>query len=115
VYPGRFEFEPVEGRPVMAAFDGGTVTSDAGALSPGRADRSIGLARRLAGCFTDKRSAERTEHRLPAMVGQRVFAIAPGSAAVSRFSGVNHLEGRPGRGSILEPTFGRNRFGGTPR
>jgi hypothetical protein len=29
---GLFDFAPVEGRQVIAAFDGGVITSDAGAL-----------------------------------------------------------------------------------
>ncbi len=31
-----FEFVPVEGRPVVAAFDGGSITSDAGATAAWR-------------------------------------------------------------------------------
>jgi hypothetical protein len=34
--PNFFEFEPVEGRKLIAAFDAGPVTSDAGALLLGR-------------------------------------------------------------------------------
>jgi hypothetical protein len=30
--PEQLHFAPVEGRPVAAAFDGGAITSDAGAL-----------------------------------------------------------------------------------
>ena len=37
--PTLFDFAPVEGRAVVAAFDGGAITSDAGALLLG-ADRS---------------------------------------------------------------------------
>src|SRR5436189_1174 len=36
-----FGFAPVEGREVVAAFDGGAITSDAGALLLGAADRAI--------------------------------------------------------------------------
>jgi hypothetical protein len=39
--PDLFEFVPVEGRPVVAAFDGGSITSDAGALQLGATDRAI--------------------------------------------------------------------------
>jgi len=52
--PGLFEFARVEGRAVMASFDDGRMTSDAGAVLLG-ADRVIGLTPRLAGCFTDTR------------------------------------------------------------
>ena len=38
-----FEFAPVEGRAVVAGFDGGAVTADAGALLLGATDRAIRL------------------------------------------------------------------------
>ena len=73
-----FEFARVEGRCVVAAFDGGKITSDAGALLLGASDRAIGLIDRLASCFTDSRSPEQVEHTVATMVGQRVFGIALG-------------------------------------
>ena len=50
-----FGYEVVEGRQVVAAFDGGEVTSDAGALLLGATDRAIGLVTRFAACFDDGR------------------------------------------------------------
>jgi len=44
-----FAFASVEGRRVEATFDGGAVTSDAGALLLGATDRAIGLIERLDG------------------------------------------------------------------
>ena len=43
-----FGFAPVEGREVVAAFDGGAFTSDAGALLLGATDRAIGMMKRFA-------------------------------------------------------------------
>ena len=73
-----FEFAPVEGRRVVASFDGGTITSDAGALLLGGTDRAIRLTERFASCFTDTRAAELVEHSVATMVTQRVFGIALG-------------------------------------
>jgi hypothetical protein len=73
-----FEFAPVEGRRVAAAFDGGAITSDAGALSLGKTDRAIGLIDRFAACFTDARRAELVEHQVSTLMMQRVFGIALG-------------------------------------
>ena len=42
-----FGFVPVERRAVVAGFDGGQMTSDAGALLLGATDRAIGLVKRL--------------------------------------------------------------------
>src|SRR5438132_1657452 len=73
-----FGFAPIEGRAVVAAFDGGMMTSEAGAMLLGAADRTIGLVARFAGCFTDHRAADLVEHPVASLVGQRVFGIALG-------------------------------------
>ena len=76
--PDLFGFAPVDGRAVVAAFDGGAVTSDAGALLLGATDRAIGLIRRFAACFQDARCPALIEHEVVTLVGQRVFGIALG-------------------------------------
>jgi hypothetical protein len=68
----------VERRRVVAAFDGGTVSSDAGALLLSRTDEAIGLIDRLAGCFVDERRADAIEHTVRTLLGQRVFGMALG-------------------------------------
>jgi hypothetical protein len=73
-----FGFEAVEGRQVVAAFDGGRITSDAGALLLGTANRAIGLVGRVAGCFADGRAPELVEHSVETMVMQRIVGIALG-------------------------------------
>ena len=73
-----FEFAPVAGRRVVAAFDGGAITSDAGSLLLGQADRAIRLTERFAACFTDGRAAELVEHQVTTLVMQRVIGIALG-------------------------------------
>jgi Transposase DDE domain group 1 len=73
-----FDFAPVEGRRVVAAFDGGTMTSEAGAMLLGAADKQIRMIERFAGCFTDHRAADLVEHSVAGLVGQRVFGIALG-------------------------------------
>lgn len=76
--PDQFDFARVEGRRVVAGFDGGAVTSDAGALLLGATERAINLVGRLADCFLDARKPELVEHQVATLVGQRVFAIALG-------------------------------------
>jgi hypothetical protein len=73
-----FGFVPVEGRKVVAGFDGGTMTSEAGAMLLGATDKQIRLVERFAGCFTDYRAADLVEHTVSGLVGQRVFGIALG-------------------------------------
>jgi hypothetical protein len=75
---GQFEFEGFDGRRVVAAFDGGAVTSDAGTVLLREADRAIGLIERVAACFIDHRDVEQVIHALPTLIGQRIVAIALG-------------------------------------
>jgi hypothetical protein len=76
--PDLFGFARVEGRAVVASFDGGTLTSDAGGLLLGATDRAIRLVDRFAACFSDSRSAALIEHEVRTLVGQRVFGLALG-------------------------------------
>ena len=76
--PARFEFPPVAGRRVEASFDGGAITSDAGALLLGQTDRAVRLIEQFAGAITDRRTPELVEHRVETLAMQRVFGIALG-------------------------------------
>jgi hypothetical protein len=72
------EFTGFKGRSVVAAFDGGSITSDAGALLLGETDRAIGLVERFSACFRDRRRPDLIEHDVRTLVMQRVFGIALG-------------------------------------
>jgi hypothetical protein len=85
-----FGFAPVEGREVVAAFDGGAITSDAGALLLGATDRAIGMVKRFAACFHDERRAHLIEHEVVTLVGQRVFAIALGYEDLNDHDDLRH-------------------------
>lgn len=73
-----FEFAPVENRAVVASFDGGRITTDAGALLLGATDRVIDLTRRFAACFKDRRNGDFVEHSVRTLVMQRIVGIALG-------------------------------------
>jgi hypothetical protein len=73
-----FEFESHFHRAVVASFDGGALSSDAGALLLRQVDRRMGFLRRLAACFTDFRSPWLTEHGVEQMLAQRVYGLALG-------------------------------------
>jgi hypothetical protein len=73
-----FGFASVEGRRVEAAFDGGSISSNAGALLLGATDWAVRLVGRFAECFRDSRPAALVEHEVRTLVGQRVFGVALG-------------------------------------
>src|SRR5262245_2154064 len=76
--PDLFGFVAVERRRVVASFDGGSMTSDAGGLLLRATDRALGLVDRFAQCVGDRRDATLIEHTVAALVGQRVFGLALG-------------------------------------
>ena len=86
----QFEFEGFERRRVVAAFDGGAVTSDGGALLLRHTDRAIGLIERVAACFHDGREQDQVIHTLPALVGQRIVGIALGYEDVNDHDELRH-------------------------
>ena len=73
-----FDFGTVEGRAVVSAFDGGVISSDAGAVLLGATDKAVRLVDRFAACFRDGRNGELIEHTLPTLIGQRLFAMMLG-------------------------------------
>lgn len=73
-----FEFQGLFARDVVARFDGGTITSDAGGLLLREADRRLNLLERLSGCFWDARDPELVKHPLAQMLAQRVYGLALG-------------------------------------
>jgi hypothetical protein len=86
----QLEFEDFDGRKVIAAFDGGAITSDAGAVLLRQTDRAIGLFDRMAACFIDRRNPDCTVHGLRSLIGQRVTAIALGYEDVDDHDTLRH-------------------------
>ena len=76
--PPSYAFHPLGNRDVLACFDGGRITSDAGALLLREVDAKFGFLASFAACFTDHRDAESIEHPLVDLLKQRVFGICLG-------------------------------------
>ena len=74
----EFEFERHFSRSVVARFDGGTMTSDGGALLLRRAARRLKLLGRAAACFCDRRHPAYVEHSVEQLIAQRVYGLALG-------------------------------------
>jgi Transposase DDE domain group 1 len=87
---GQLLFEGFEGRRVVGAFDGGAVTSNAGATLLREADLAIGLTAKVARCFRDGRAGELVVHRIETLVAQRVHAIALGYEDINDHDELRH-------------------------
>ena len=69
---------PVGDKAVVARFDGGRLSSDAGVLALREVEHRLGVAERLAGCLVDPRQPQRVEHRLAEIIRFRMLMIAAG-------------------------------------
>ena len=73
-----FDFQPLEKRELRGGFDGGAITSDAGALLLREVEAKTTIIGRFADCFTDHRAPELIEHPVGHLVAQRVYGLALG-------------------------------------
>src|SRR3954467_7169594 len=73
-----FGFEACGKREIVARFDGGTISSDGGALLLRQTDKRLNLLPRLAECFLDGRNQKQVDHPIEEMVAQRVYGLALG-------------------------------------
>jgi hypothetical protein len=73
-----FGFKACGSREIVARFDGGTISSDGGALLLRQTDQRLNLLPRLADCFLDGRNQDQVEHSIQEMLAQRIYGIALG-------------------------------------
>ena len=73
-----FDFQRLASREVTARFDGGTITSDAGALLLRELEEKTGIIRRFAQGFEDFRDPDLAEFSVLELLKQRIFALCLG-------------------------------------
>ena len=72
------EFHSLNQRKVIAQFDGGNITSDAGILLLREVEKRTGLIAGLSECFTDYRDARWIEHTVEELLGERLYGMCLG-------------------------------------
>jgi hypothetical protein len=76
--PTLFSFQDLGQREVVAAFNGGKVTSDGGGLLLREVEAKFGFIAQFARCFTDHRDPEAIEHSVVDLLKQRIFGLCLG-------------------------------------
>src|ERR1700726_2478064 len=71
-------FPAIERKKVVAAFDGGRITSDGGVLLLGAVERQLGIADTLAPLISDPRNPLYVTHSVTDILRARILAIACG-------------------------------------
>ena len=71
-------FQEIEGRAVVAAFDGGQISSDGGSLLLRQIEQGRSYIREFASHFHDGRDQRFVEHPVEQLIGQRVYGLCLG-------------------------------------
>jgi len=72
------ELSQVKGKSIIADFDGGNISSDAGLIILKEVEKNIGIIKAIESALEDKRDSRYDEHQYSEMISQRVFQIASG-------------------------------------
>ena len=62
----------------MATFDGGTITTDGGALLLREVERVTGIISGFSACFIDHHNPKLIDHTVEQLIAQRIYALALG-------------------------------------
>jgi hypothetical protein len=76
--PNQLHFQGLGPRKVVGCFDGGTITSDAGALLLREIDEARNLFDQFSRCFVDCREPRFVEHSVKELIAQRTIGICLG-------------------------------------
>ena len=110
----QLRFESLFHKEVVADFEDGRITSDAGCLLVREVDQRYRIAERAAACLHDPRDSGKIRHDLLTLVRQRLFDIALGyednndAAWLAKDSAIKIMAGKaPGRARDLasQPTL----------
>ena len=76
--PLQTVFQGIWKKPIVTDFNGGRITSDAGAVLLAEVERKTGYLRGFAECFLDQRNQNYVEHELLSLISQRVLGLCLG-------------------------------------
>ncbi|MDJ0572006.1 MAG: IS1380 family transposase [Pleurocapsa sp. MO_192.B19] len=76
--PNELNLGSIKGRKVIADFNGGRITSDAGIVLMAELDKKLKITAKFAKCFRDYRDSSYTNYSVHQLLAQRVYAIVLG-------------------------------------
>ncbi len=74
----RIDLGKIKGRKVIANFEGGRITSDAGIVLMAELDKKLGITAKFAECFQDYRHLSYVNYSLHQLLAQRIYGIILG-------------------------------------
>lgn len=83
-------FSKQKGKEIIANFEGGLITSDAGIVWIAELDKKLGITDKLANCFQDYRHPSYVEHSVHDLLAQRLYGIILGYEDVNDHDKLRH-------------------------
>ena len=74
----KLDFGKLKGREIIANFEGGRITSEAGIVVMALLDKKLGITQRFAECFRDHRNQSYVDYSVYQLLAQRVYGIILG-------------------------------------
>ena len=86
----NFNFGKINGREIIANFQGGKITSDAGIILRAELDKKLKITESFANCFQDYRHNSYRNYSLLQLLAQRIYAIILGYEDVNDHDKLRH-------------------------
>ncbi len=83
-------FGKQKGKEIIANFDGGLITSDAGIIWIAELDKKLGITEKFANCFQDHRHQSYVDHSVHELLAQRLYGIILGYEDVNDHDKLRH-------------------------
>ena len=83
-------FGKQNGKEIIANFDGGIITSDAGIIWIAELDKRLGITKKFAQCFRDYRHPSYIEHSVHQLLAQRIYGIILGYEDINDHDKLRH-------------------------
>ncbi len=74
----QFKFGRLKGKEIIANFEGGRITSDAGIILMAELDKKLKITERFAECFQDYRNLSKIDYSVHQLVAQRIYGLVLG-------------------------------------
>jgi len=101
--PNQLNIGTLNGRKIIANFEGGRITSDAGIILIAELDKKLKITARLAECFQDYRHKSYVDYSVHKLLAQRVYGIILGYEDVNDHDLLRYEE-------RLVYSFGKTKF-----
>ena len=83
-------FSQQNGKEIIANFNGGLITSDAGIIWIAELDKRLRITEKFANCFQDYRHPSYVDHSVHQLLSQRVYGIILGYEDVNDHDELRH-------------------------